>query len=109
MFEVKTSGFDELQKKLRKMRKNLEELEGEQQIPIEDLMTNNFIMKHTEFEDFYSFVYHSEIIEEGKEITRELLDSDDFDKYVKNTTNFGSWKDMIDRAVKSYISKKLDV
>ena len=47
MFEIKIDGIKEVQDKLNKMVQTSEELEKSNSVPLNELMTNEFIKKHT--------------------------------------------------------------
>ncbi|GAG99330.1 unnamed protein product [marine sediment metagenome] len=70
-------------------------------------MTNDFVKKHTNHDTFESFVSVSGLISEGEEITEEIINSNGFNDYVKNNTDFKSWKDMLETASIYYFQKQL--
>ena len=54
-----------------------------------------------------NFITLSKLLPAGKELTEEILNSDKFNQYVKTTTKFKSWKNMLDVASDEYIQKQL--
>jgi len=58
-------------------------------------------------EDFDSYVHNSKLLGKDEEITEEVLDSEEFNTYVKETTNFKSWNDMLENSVKEYLNKTI--
>ena len=107
MFDIKIDGIKEVQDKLNKMVQTAEELEKGKSVSLNELMTNGFVKKNTEHDTFESFAIESGLISKGEEVTEEILNSSDFNKYVKNNTDFESWDDMLQTASVKYIQKQL--
>lgn len=111
MIGIKVKGLDETIENLRNLQNKLEEMEGEHEIPIEELMTEDFMKKHTKYENFHEFVIDSKLIPENTtKITKEIFENipdEDFDNYVINNTDFHSWEEMIQASVKEYTLQKL--
>ncbi len=51
----KIDGFDELNKQLDKMITAAEELEGEHELRLDELISDSFIRKHSTFQSFSDF------------------------------------------------------
>jgi len=107
MFEIKIDGIKEVQDKLNKMAQTAEELEKSKSVSLNELMTNEFVKKHTGHDTFKSFIIGSGLVNEGEEITEEILNSNDFNEYVKNNTDFESWEDMLQTASVEYIQRQM--
>ena len=71
MFEIKIDGIKEVQDKLNKMAQTAEELEKSKSVPINELMTNEFVKKHTGHDTFESFAIESRLISKVEEVTEE--------------------------------------
>jgi|GEM_PF-1306936 len=97
----------EVEDTLKKLEKKTKELEKRKEIPLNELMTNDFVRKHTTHDTFESFAIESGLISKGEEITEEILNSDEFNEYVKNNTSFDSWQNMLENASVEYIQKQL--
>ena len=106
MFEIKIDGAKELQDHFDKMIKTAEELEKGKSVPINELMTNDFVKEHTNHDTFESYIIKSGLVPKGEELTEEILNSGEFTEYVQNTTDFESWEKMLGAAFKKYISKQ---
>jgi len=107
MIDIKITGIDEIQNTLKKIEKKAKELEKEKEIPLIEIMTNDFMKKHTRHDSFENFIAHSGVLPDGKELTKEILNSNEFNQYVKTTTKFKSWENMLDTASTEYIQKQL--
>jgi len=107
MFNGKLTGVDEIQKGLKKIEKKVKELEKGTNISLTEIMTNDFMKKHTSHNSFENFIIHSGVLPKEKELTEDILNSNEFNQYIKTTTKFKSWKDMLDLASTEYIQKQL--
>lgn len=105
---AKLNGFNELEKHLKQMQKVARELDGAQTIPFKDLFPTSFMAKHTKTDSistwFEGYEHYSDIPEDK---FNEMVSSDGFTTYIKETTSFDNWEDMIKAATSEYISSKL--
>ncbi len=99
--EINMDGFDEL-------RKKIEELEGENRVPVNELLTSAFMKRWTDFSAFDQMVEESPFAVETAEDFESIPD-DEWDEYVDQTTRFESWQEMINRAAAEYTKRKLDL
>ena len=97
----------EVQDKLNKIAQTAKEFEEGKNISLNDIMTDDFVNEHTDYNTFEDFLIASELISEGEEITEEILNSNDFDEHVKKNTSFGSWQDMLQTASVEYMKRQL--
>ncbi|MGG3454230.1 hypothetical protein [Paenibacillus rhizolycopersici] len=102
----KMDGFDELEKRLKKMKKDAEELEGDNVVPFDELFTPAFMRKYTSVESFDELLEKGGFVVNSQEDFANIPD-DKFDEHVSKFTNFSTWEDMLDKAQDLYISKKL--
>ena len=107
MFDIKITGAKEVQDMLKNLEKKIKGLEGEKTIALSELMTSDFITKYTGHVTFEDFVNKSGLLHNKTEMTEEILNSDEFNGYIKKNTRFLSWKNMLDVAVKEYIQRQL--
>jgi len=101
-----TKGFDELKRKLKRMKEGAEELEGEQEISVPDLLTEGFVSKHTKFRDAQQLFDESgfEII--SAEDFKAIPDAE-WDEYITQVSDFESWGDMIKAATAEHVKRKM--
>lgn len=107
MFEVDIKGIKETQDRLDEIIKTTEELEKGKTVPINELMTNDFVKKHTKHNSFEEYLFESKLVTRENQITEEILNSKEFDEYVKNTTSFSSWREMLEKASVGHIQRQL--
>lgn len=99
-------GLDELSKKLDKLAKNAEELDGTHNVSLTDVLTSGFISEHTRFANL------DELFEAGgfKFNTQEEFEAipeDELDRFIQSESSFDSWQDMLGAAGQTWAAKKL--
>jgi len=104
--KIKLKGFDELEKKLKQMQKAANELQNTKHVSFDQLFTEAFMKKYTDFSSF------EELLEIGgfevnSQEDFEAIPDDVFDKHIAKHTRFGSWKEMLNSAVTEYAARKL--
>lgn len=86
-----------------------DDFQKEDSLSFAELFTENFMERHTRgkyktYEEFFkNGGFNIEVQEEFDAISDEELD-----EYIKNTTDFKNWQDMIDEAGNDAIQKRLD-
>jgi hypothetical protein len=106
MIKVNTSGFKELERKLKKIENNAQRLEGKNYIPLTDLFPSEFIKKHTEFSSIDDMFNESPFLIESAEDFAAIVD-DKWDHFIKSSTSFNSWKQMQEAAAVDWTKKQL--
>ena len=104
--EMKITGFDEFEKKLKKIQSDVNELSGERQVSFIELFDSDFMGKNTKFQSF------EELLEDGGFVVNSpedfaAISDDEFDEHVSKTTDFDSWRDMQAKAAEKYYVKKM--
>ena len=101
---TKITGLDKLQKKLEKSAKQLKKLEGNQNIPIQELLNQNFLKKYTDFNTL------DEILDKFSITTNEDIDNniEQLDNEVKTNSNFSTWQEMLEKAAVEYLETQLN-
>lgn len=103
---IKVSGFDEFADRLNNLQKEVSKLENGIEIPFDELFTSSFMHKYTHslsIDDFFtSGGFSAKSNTDFKSIADEDLDS-----HVRSNTSFNNWADMLNTAVKLYVSDKI--
>ncbi|HKM39043.1 MAG TPA: hypothetical protein VJ036_02115 [bacterium] len=97
--------IDELRLKLHRLAGEAEEFDGKK-IPFSDLFSEDFMKTYTTFSSF------EELLQAGNYIVDsaadfETIQGDRFDGYLRSTTKFNSWLEMLAGASKRWIRTKL--
>lgn len=87
--------------KLKKLQQKAKELHGQREVPLSELMPDNFIRKNTNFQTLQAMLDASGI-ENLEEIGNEK-----FSKFISTHTRFSTWEEMIKVASTEYIKRKL--
>ena len=106
MFKFEMQGIDELKRKLDVFAANARELHGEHQLPITELLTDDFMHRHTKYGSFQAMVDQSPFRVESSTDFEAIPDAE-WDTYVQVNTSFAGWQAMLEEAGKEYVQKKL--
>jgi len=106
MFEIDTSGFDELKKRLDDLAKNAEDIDGAHKVPVSELFNDAFMRKHTQCQSFDELIEAGGFVVNSPEDFQAIPDAD-WDAHVNAKTNFPNWQEMINKAGIEWTSKKL--
>lgn len=98
--------MDELQRKLRRFQKNLDELSRTTNVSFDDLFTPSFMDKYTNFSSFEGLLTAGGFIVQSQE-DFEAIPEDVFDVHISKHTKFKNWKEMLGKAGEEYIARKL--
>lgn len=103
---IELKGLDDLAKKLEEFKKKAEDASGN--VGIDELLTDGFMRLYTDYQtaqDFFgAFPIKFKNQEEWDQISKEEKDT-----FVKANTIFDSWEDMIGKAGKEYLKRKLKI
>lgn len=103
---VKVSGFDKLEKELKRMERNAKELSKTTEVPFDELFTDSFMHKHTPYSSIDEFLtaggFNAQTSEEFEKIPDEELN-----QFVSKVTSFSTWEEMLDEATSEYVLSKL--
>lgn len=105
--QIKTSGFDELEKELTKLSNNLTELSRTSSVSFGELFTSKFMQHHTQFDSLDDFFEAGNLDIQSQE-EFEAIPDDVLDKHVVSYTNFSSWQEMLDTASSEYVKHKIE-
>jgi hypothetical protein len=103
---AKISGLDEAKAKLSDLKARAESLRGQREVPLADLLTTDFLRKHTAFSSFDDLLRASGFKVDGPEDFTAIPDAA-WDAYIATATSFPNWKAMLEAATKEWVAKKL--
>ncbi len=102
-FEIE--GFDEVINELEMLSKKAEELDGEHEVPLDELFDSSFMGRYTQFSSF------DDLLDTGGFIVNNQEDFNNpdgaLDNYISSTTSFKNWEDMMGKATQVYLAKRL--
>lgn len=89
---------------LKKLQKGLNDLANTKEIPIVELLNDSFLEENTNFKNFNEFE-NSNIFDKYKTI--EEIPDQEMDEFIKASSKFNTWDEMLGSATEEYITKKL--
>ena len=106
MSSFKITGLDQMEKRLKQMKKAAKELNGTTRVPFNELFPASFMKKYTSFSSMDELLDASGFKVESQEDFEAIPDTE-FDKHISANTKFKCWEDMLHEATSQYVSKKL--
>ncbi len=100
--------FDD--RKIRRLIKNAEALDGEHSYPINDLLTPEFMAGHSQYGSFEELVRESRLLPPDEPINKEVFEGiskADWDGWISRATDFPNWKAMVETAGVEHFKRKL--
>ena len=100
------SGFDDLSNMLDDLDKRARELDGEHDVPIEDILTPAFVSSCSEFASIDTFFRAGGFSFESQ-AEFERIPDEELDSHVRATTTYGDWDEMLTAAGEQYALRQL--
>jgi len=101
-----TDGFDDAIDDLDELQENAQALEGETEVPLDELFKDGFVRAHTDFDSLEAFFEASPwTVESDGDL--EAIPDDEFDEYVDQHTRFGSFEAMQKKALEKWTADQL--
>lgn len=104
MFDMQ--GFDQFRHRLRKLEDNLADLAGEHSVPANELFSADFMRRHSKYASFDAMVQASPF-EVASAEDLEAIPDDEWDAFVRSSTQFDSWEQMMGRASEEWMHRRL--
>jgi len=99
-------GFDELQRKLEDLQRRMERLQGKRKVPLDTLFPPEFMKRYTKHAGIQDMFTASPWKVETQGDLAAIPD-DEWDAFVRQETQFPSWKEMMGKAVGEYVRGEL--
>jgi hypothetical protein len=91
---------------LDKLQKRAEKLDGNQEVPLNELFKASFMDHYTSHSTIDEFIKAGGFVFETNE-DFENIPEEKLDQHVRNSTNFESWNEMLNKAGEHWIAKEL--
>ena len=104
MFKIE--GLDELQNKLHDLARKTEELDGQHNIPVSEILTDSFISQNSSFSSADKMFEASRFKIETQEDFAAIPDND-WNNYIRSVSSFDSWQSMLKAAGLEWAKRKL--
>lgn len=106
MTGIEVIGLDELTNEFEEMQRNAEEIGGENEIDIYELIDQDFINKYTEFKNIDDIFDSFRLGINSEEFT-SIENSKEWNEYIRSKTKFDSWNDMLGEAIAIFFMRKV--
>jgi hypothetical protein len=88
---MEIKGFKEFQSELKRMKNAVKELNGEHKVSLQELLTDEFLRKHTSFNSFTEFE-QQEIF--SKYPSFEEIPDNELNAFIATNTSFCNWAEV---------------
>ncbi|NMO95544.1 hypothetical protein [Paenibacillus lemnae] len=103
-FDMK--GFEEFNSSPEELDQKTRELENNRSVPVEQVLTPDFMAKYANSASVEHFFEAGGFLVKNDE-DFDALPQEPLDQYVRETSSFDSFQDMVDKAVREYIVRNL--
>jgi hypothetical protein len=103
---LKITGLDEFQRKIDQLRRNAEQIDGTQQVPLADMFPPAFMRQHSSVPDFEMFCSKGKLDISAKEAF-EATSVEKLDDAVQQLTEFPTWENMKKAAAADWARRRL--
>ena len=103
---MKITGLNDLQKRLEKLADDAGALDGTHNVPLDDLLDQSFLQKHTQFLSLAELIENSGFDIQSAADFKAIPD-DDWDRYIGSISKFTDWQTMLNSATQSWATKRL--
>ena len=99
-------GIDKAINDLKRMKENLKKVEGKHNYTFAELFTEDFMNEYTDFSSINDFFKNSGFDFSSQEAFRNI-DVQKLDEYISCNSKFSSWEEMLSKASKILLEKKI--
>ncbi len=106
--KVEIKGLDEAKRKLEDLQARARNLHGSHQVPAGELLSPDFMHRHTRFTTFEAMVTASGFKVESSEDFAAIPNAE-WDAFIRAATPFAGWDEMLGAAGQEWAARKLDL
>ncbi len=106
MIKVKVTGMDGIKRRLEDLSRRAQELHGNHNVPLSELMPPEFISNCSQFTSLEAMFTASNFKIESIEDFKAIPD-DEWDAFIVDNTSYSSWEEMQQDAMKAWVGKQL--
>lgn len=104
--DVEMDGFDDFEDSLGALADRAEELDGDNEVTLGELLSPSFMQRYTDFESLEEFFEASPWTVETEDDLEEIPD-DKFNEYVDQHTEFSDDEEMLAAAGEYWVARQL--
>lgn len=107
MAGVKIKGLEEFKRSLQKLEHKAEQIGGVRSVPLEEILTPTFLIRHTNFTSVEDLFQKSDYSIESPE-DFDNIPQEDWDVFIAGNTLFSSWQDLLSTAMAEQVKLHFD-
>ncbi len=110
-FKVDVRGIGEFNRKLKRLARNLKSLEGENRVPLSELLTSKFLGTHSRFLRLEDLVRAGGFVGEEEPVTLEAfkaIPGAEWDAWIAEASDFANWEEMQKAAAVEYMKRRIE-
>ncbi len=107
MFD-KLSGFDNFKKHIEKLQENVKGLEGQHNIPFDELFPASFMLNYTDSSSIEELLQKGNFDIKSQEDFEEIPD-DTMNSFIAMHTSFLTWNQLVPKASEEWLVRRLDI
>lgn len=104
MSKTTIKGLDKLQRQLDELQRKVEKASGTHEVPIEELLTPDFMLRFTNFSSAQEMFDASGLDFETQE-DFDALPVDQLDAFIAANTQFNTWDELVAAAGTEYVQR----
>jgi hypothetical protein len=108
IMKVTLSGFDDFKKHIDKLQENVKKLEGQHNIPFDELFPASFMSKYTDSSSIEELIQKGNFDIKSQEDFEKIPD-DKMNSFIEMHTSFLTWNQMITNASEEWSIRQLDI
>lgn len=93
-------------KNLHNLKQNLRRMEGHHDVPMSDLLTDQFIQAHTQLSSSNALFEKSGFVISSIDDFKAIPDKE-WDDYISSVSDFQNWQDMLREATRQYVIRQI--
>jgi hypothetical protein len=105
---IKITGLEEFRKKLDDLQNRVESISGERSVPINELLTPDFLAACSTFSSAEEMFERSGFKVESQEDFAAIPD-EPWDDFIRSDTSYFNWREMLQAASVAWTKSKLDL
>ena len=105
MFQIK--GLGDFEQELKNLDKKFKKIGGTHSVPMEELLSPDFMVRFTNFSSFDELIEKSGYVIETQEDFDKIPDNE-WDSFIITQTQFSSWQNMLELAGSEFVQKQFD-
>jgi phosphoglycolate phosphatase-like HAD superfamily hydrolase len=103
---IEIEGLDDAMEQLNEMKERAEELEGEHEVPFNELYNRSFMEGYSRYSSFDAMLEDGGFEVDTEKDFEQILE-EELNSHIRNNTSFASWEEMQETAVQEWTAKKM--